>query len=78
MKSCLDLIILSANLMPYLTKVMIDQEQKFSAKKIGMSKGRERIIRSDHFPILIELTNMPKTKVKIGKESSWNLNNPGG
>ena len=61
MKSCLDLIILSANLMPYLTKVMIDQEQKYSVKKVGISKGKERIIRSDHFPILVELSNMPKT-----------------
>ena len=43
-----------------------------------MSRGKERIIRSDHFPIIVELSEMPKANVKIAKESSWNLKKPGG
>ena len=77
-KSCIDLVILSANLMPYLTKMQVDSEQKFCSKKVIRTKGKQKVIRSDHLPIIVELAKMPKANVKVAKVSSWNLNKPGG
>ena len=65
---------MSANLTPYLTKVMIDKDHKFSAKKVG----KEKVVRSDHFPIIVMLEGMPKAKLKKSNECSWNLNKPNG
>ena len=43
-----------------------------------MSKGKENVIRSDHYPMILELKNMPKAKTIQKKESQWNLKKPGG
>jgi exonuclease III len=77
-KSCIDLVVISSNLMPYVTKMLVDSKQKFCAKKVGLARGKERVIRSDHFPIIVMLEKMPKAKVKGAKESSWNEAKPGG
>ena len=69
-KSSLDLVVLSANLMPYLTKMLVDKEQKFSGKKVGIARGKEKVVRSDHFPIIVTLENMPKAKLKKHNEYS--------
>ena len=47
-KSCLDLVILSSNLKPYVSKVMMDSEQKLCAKKVGITKGKEKVTKSDY------------------------------
>ena len=43
-----------------------------------MTRGKERVIRSDHYPMILELRNMPKAKTIQKKESQWNLKKPGG
>ena len=77
-KICLDLVVISANLKPYLTKVLVDKDHKYSAKKVGIAGGKEKAVRSDHFPILVKLEEMPIAKLKKFYESSWNLNKPNG
>ena len=59
MKSCLDLVILSSNLLPYATKMRVDKEKEFCGVKVGSAKGRHKVISSDHFPIFVMLENMP-------------------
>jgi hypothetical protein len=51
-----------ANLTPYLTKVLVDKEHKLSARKVSKARGKEKVIRSDHFPIIVMLEDMPKSK----------------
>ena len=58
--------------------MLVDKQQKFSGKKVGIARGKEKVVRSDHFPIIVTLENMPKAKLKKHNESSWNLNKPGG
>ena len=58
--------------------MQIDSKQNFCPKKVGRSKGKENIIRSDHYPIILELKNIPKAKTILQKESRWNLKKPGG
>ena len=77
-KSCLDLCILSANLMPYAKKMLVDSQQKYCPKKVVITRGRTRVIRSDHFPLIIHLEGMKKAKVKEARVSWWNLNKPDG
>ena len=77
-RSCIDLCIVSANLMPYVTKVVIDSKQLFCAKKVVRSAGKEKLIRSDHYPLIVSLENIPLAKVSEPKESFWNVLKPGG
>ena len=77
-KSCLDIVIISANLLPYFSRMVIDRKQEFCPKKVVRTGGKERLIRSDHLPILVVLKNMPKAKKGLKKKSHWNLMKPGG
>ena len=71
----MDLVVISANLKPYLTKVLVDKDQKLSAKKV---LGKGKVVKSDHFPIIVTLEEMPKAKLKKSNEASWNINKPDG
>ena len=51
----------------------VDKEQEFCGMKVGMSRGRQKVTKSDHFPIIVLLENMPKANMKVQKEASWNL-----
>ena len=64
--------------MPYVTKVEIDSKQLYSAKKVVRSAGKEKLIRSDHYPLIVLLEKLPLAKVSEPKESSWNVLKPGG
>ena len=77
-RSCIDLVIISTNLRPYISKLLVDSNQEFCPKKVGRSKGREMEIKSDHYPLILELKRMPKAKTTVKKESRWNLQKPGG
>ena len=77
-KSCLDLCFRSANLVPYATKMLVDSRLKYCTKKVMMNRGRTKIIRSDHYPIIIQMEGMQRANMKMPKESRWNLNKPGG
>ena len=77
-KSCLDLVIVSANLKSYVSKMLVDSKQEFCPKKVVMTRGKQRMIRSDHFPLIMVLKNMPKAKMMVKRESWWNLHKPGG
>ena len=41
-KSCLDLVVMSANLTPYLTKVLVDKDHKISVRKVSKARGKEK------------------------------------
>ena len=58
--------------------MVVDSKQEFCPKKVVRANGREKLIRSDHLPILVVLKNMPKKKKKVEKKSQWNLHKPGG
>ena len=78
-KSCLDLVILSANLLPYLTKMVVDEKQQYCTKRVGVRNNRSKVVKSDHYPIILSLENMPKAKKKsVQKSLRWNLFKPGG
>ena len=57
---------------------MVDNDHKFSAKKEEKATGKEKVVRLDHFPIIVMLEGMPKAKLMNFNESRWNLSKPNG
>ena len=43
-----------------------------------MTRGRTKVIRSDHYPVIIQLEGLPRAGKKETSGSHWNLNKPGG
>ena len=78
-KSCLDLVIMSLNLLPFLTKMVVDDKQKYCSMRVGVRNNKSKVVKSDHHPIILSLENMPKAKHKSGKKPTrWNMFKPGG
>ena len=76
--SCLDLVIVSVNLLPYFKSLVIDKEKKFSPVR-PVSRGSN--VYSDHFPVIVTFENIPKRKVEKPprqKQTIWNTNKEGG
>ena len=78
-KSCLDLVIASDCLMPFVSLVWVDRERKFTPRRVLKSKKNSRTIFTDHFPVKVVLTGLPRRKEeKTIAETNWNLGKPGG
>ena len=77
-KSCLDLVMVSAGLLPHVSSLVVDSERKITPARVSMRKGKKKLIPNDHFALKIVLTNLPTKKIKTDQESSWNLQKPGG
>ena len=84
--SCLDLFIVSRELRPYIKNLLIDSKRKWKIARSVRSHGRVigvkptfKLIYSDHFPVLLTLTDLPKVdERKEEKEVRWNLAREGG
>ena len=84
--SCLDLFIVSRELRPHVKNLFIDSKRKWkiarSIRNHGRVKGVKptfKLIYSDHFPVLLTLTGLPKVEErKEEKEIRWNLAREGG
>ena len=76
--SCLDLIIASSNLEPFIKCIDIDSQMNFSPVR-PLSKTKS--VTSDHFPIIVEFVEKFSSKV-VRKASEnnvvWNTNKEGG
>ena len=77
-QSCLDLVILSTNLLPFLTKMVVDTKQQYCPKRVGVRNNRNTVVKTDHHPIILSLENMPRSKNKKPKSTRWNLFKTGG
>ena len=61
-KSCLDLGLMSASLLPFLTKVEIDKEKKITPRRVIKKKKEMTTIFTDHFSLKNEFTGIPRNK----------------
>ena len=76
--ACLDLVLISRNLLPYFKSMVIDSSMKFSPSR-PISKKISKY--SDHFPLIITFENIPKQKAKnplANVHTIWNTNKEGG
>ena len=78
-KSCLDLIIVSKDLVRYVDNVFIDRERKVTPAHAMKNK---KLTYPDHYAIVTTFKNMPRTKdnksLKPPKAKLWNTNKEGG
>ena len=77
-RSCLDLVILSANLVPFVTRMVVDSKQQYCPKRVGVRKDKTRVVKTDHHPIILSLENLPRKKRKQLQKTKWNIFKPGG
>ena len=75
--SCLDIAVISRQLLPYLNYLKIDSEQIFAPSR-PISKTKS--VFPDHYPLILEFHNLPREKQKQQSDSYtiWNTNREGG
>ena len=76
--SCLDLVLISQNLLPYFQSILIDSAMKFSPSRPTSMKTAKY---PDHFPVIVSFSNLPKKKpINPNKNvhTMWNTNKEGG
>ena len=76
-KSCLDIGIVSLSLVPFISKVIIDNERKFTPRRVIRKKNNIKTIYTDHFSVMIELSGMQRKKHINRPEPAWNKGKPG-
>ena len=77
-KSSLDLGIISVSLIPFISKVIIDVERKFTPRRVINRKKGSRTIYTDHYSLKLELTGIPRSRDQDKIEPNWNIGRPGG
>ena len=72
--SCLDLFVISIELRPFISSLVIDKERKFTPFRAVKEKKKFRLIYSDHFASILTLKDLPRKKEEKGKKIKvWNL-----
>ena len=75
-KSCLDLAIMSSSLIPFINKVEVDKDKKFTPRRVIKRKQTITSILTDHFSLIIEMKGIPKKLENDKIVASWNLGKP--
>ena len=78
LKSCIDLIIISKELLKYVDEVIIDKNFNFTP---GKPIGRNKMCYPDHYAMLFTMKNIPLSNGKVApceKFKMWNLNKDDG
>ena len=79
-KSCLDLVIVSVNLVQFVKELIIDSENIYQISRVTNVNGNLKLTPTDHHTLILTFQNLP-TKVldkPITKEVRWNYNKEGG
>ena len=77
-KSCLDLVIISLNLLPFVKELLVDKEKKFTPMRV-ITKGNGLGVRhTDHLSLKIKLGGLPTSQYEVQSQTKWNLMKPGG
>ena len=77
--TALDMFIVSRELRPHVTSLVIDSERKFTPSRVVKRKGEAKQVYTDHYSALLTLTNLARGKDMMeGKQLRWNLAKEGG
>ena len=72
-QSCLDLMVVCSGLRPYVKEMIIDSNKQITPSRIKKYKGKQEVVFSDHFGVMIKFENLPKRKVAEENKTVWNL-----
>lgn len=77
--SCLDLFVVSRELLPYVKKLLIDKEQKMTPARAIKKKGKVNMTYTDHYSLMLTLEGLPRKQEKREeKKVMWNLSKEDG
>ena len=77
--SCLDIFVVSRELLPFVKSLVIDSERKFTVTRAVKAGSRYKAVPSDHFTCILTLTDLPRVQERRGdKQVVWNLRKEGG
>ena len=78
-KSCLDLVIVSRNLLPFVSKMVVDKERNFTPYRIIKRRTGVTTVYTDHLSLKVILTGMPSASRNENdeKETVWNMKKSG-
>ena len=75
--SCLDLWIVSRELLPYVSSLVIDKDKNITPHRAVKEKGKHRLVYTDHLSSILQLKDLPRRKKKKEiKRTIWNLAKP--
>ena len=57
--------------------MIIDSKRKYPIKRVVFRNGKLTTILTDHYPLIVELHNLPGIRREIQKVTRWNLSRPG-
>ena len=78
-ESCLDLFLVSRELLPFVSRLFVDSARSLKIARVVRNKKRMKLVYSDHYPIILTLTGLPRLKEqKQEKVVRWNLAKTGG
>ena len=60
--SCLDIFIVSRELLPYVKKLQIDSQRKMAVARAVKMGSKHQLIYLDHYTCLLTLSNLPRQK----------------
>ena len=65
-RSCINLVIMSTDLVPHFTSMVIDHKHEFCPFRIKATKdGKMRVVHPDHFPLIVKLENLRTQRIKV-------------
>jgi hypothetical protein len=77
-KSCLELVIVSASLEPFVKELLIDSAGKFPMQRVVSRKGKLVYIPTDHYTLILTLSNLQEERTIKSKQMVWNTMKPNG
>ena len=76
-KSCLDLVIVSASLLPFITRLVIDSSREFTPRRVMRRRDGVTSVYSDHYSLEVVLEGLPGREGRVAEPATWNLGKPG-
>ena len=77
--SCLDMFVVSAELLPYVQSLVIDSKREMAVTRAVKVGTRYKAVPSDHFTCILTLTDLPRVQERKGENQVvWNLKKEGG
>ena len=77
-RSCLDLVVVSASLLPYVRKLVIDSAREFTPRRLVRRRGEVESVYTDHYSVEVVLEGLARREGREERPSTWNLGKPGG
>ena len=80
-RSCLDLVVISASLLPFIKRMVIDSIREFTPRRLVRRKEGVVSVYTDHYAVEVVVAGLPGApdrEGRVARPANWNLGKPGG